>query len=168
MDHLWTPWRFQYITASGGDRCVFCCMWDEERDQDNLVLLRGSQSFVVLNKFPYTSGHVMVVARRHISTLSQATELEMSEIMASARRLEGALQALYRPDGFNIGFNLGKSAGAGVAGHLHLHIVPRWQGDANFVSVLGETRVIPEDLKVTYEKLSEYLGANPSASDRRR
>ena len=164
MDHLWTPWRYPYIAAlSKPDGCVFCRMWDEARDQESFILLRKANSFVVLNKYPYTSGHLMVVARRHIPTLIEATESELMELIDNARDFEKALEAVYHPDGFNIGFNLGKSAGAGVAGHLHLHVVPRWQGDSNFVSVLGETRIIPEELTTTYHKLRDYLDAQQGA-----
>jgi ATP adenylyltransferase len=158
MDHLWTPWRFHYIvSADAAQGCVFCTMQDEEADEENLILLRESHCFVVLNRFPYTSGHLMVVARRHIPALSDATPDELTQFIFLARDLQKALGQVYRPDGFNIGFNLGKSAGAGIAEHLHLHLVPRWQGDSNFVAVLGETRIVPEELQTTYRKLREQL-----------
>jgi ATP adenylyltransferase len=158
MDHLWTPWRFHYIASDKSQACVFCDMQrDQETDEDHLILLRESHCFAVLNRFPYTSGHLMIVARRHLSSLTDATEGELSQMILLARDLQKALDVIYRPDGFNIGFNLGKSAGAGIAGHLHLHLVPRWQGDSNFVAVLGETRLIPEDLQTTYRKLRDYL-----------
>ena len=164
MDHLWTPWRYPYVAARAKpDSCIFCDMWKEGRDEENAILLRRENSFVVLNKYPYTSGHLMVVARRHIPTLIEATESELVELITSGRDFQKVLEAVYRPDGFNIGFNLGKSAGAGVAGHLHLHVVPRWQGDSNFVSVLGETRVIPEDLNTTYRRLRDYLDGRQGA-----
>ena len=158
MDHLWTPWRYQYISSAGkAQRCIFCAFQDEDKDKENFILVRRPHSFVILNRFPYTSGHLMVVARRHIPSLTEATEPEIVEMITGARDFERALQSTYNPDGFNIGFNIGKSAGAGVAGHLHLHVVPRWQGDSNFVAVLGETRIIPEDLKTAYRKLRDYL-----------
>jgi len=158
MDHLWTPWRYQYISSAGKpEGCIFCAFQDEDKDKENLILVRRSHSFVILNRFPYTSGHLMVVARRHIPSPTDATPEELQEMILTARDFQAALEATYHPDGFNIGFNVGKSAGAGVAGHLHLHIVPRWQGDSNFVAVLGETRIIPEDLETTYQKLSDYL-----------
>jgi len=158
MDHLWTPWRYQYISSAGKpERCIFCAFMDEDKDQSNLILVRQSHTFVILNRFPYTSGHLMVVARRHIPSPTDASSEELSEMILTARDFQAVLEATYHPDGFNIGFNVGKSAGAGVAGHLHLHIVPRWQGDSNFVAVLGETRIVPEDLQTTYQKLSEYL-----------
>lgn len=162
MDYLWTPWRFQYIAATGReDGCVFCRMLGEDEDEKNLVLLRSDNSFAVLNRFPYTSGHLLIVARRHIPSLTAASQEELAEMIAGARTFEEALAAVYHPDGFNIGFNVGKSAGAGVAGHLHLHVVPRWQGDSNFVAVLGQTRIIPEDLDATYRKLCDYLRRSP-------
>ncbi|RPI29846.1 MAG: HIT domain-containing protein [Acidobacteria bacterium] len=165
MDHLWTPWRYHFITsAEKSDRCIFCAFQEEDRDEHNLILTRGSHSFVILNRFPYTSGHLMVVARRHIPSLSDAQPGELEELILTARDFQLALETLYRPDGFNIGFNLGKSAGAGVAGHLHLHVVPRWQGDSNFVGVIGQTRTIPEDLKTTYARLREYLSQHPFPS----
>ncbi len=161
MDHLWTPWRFQYISSDKGNSCVFCDLLSEDDDRKNLILTRRKQNFVMLNRFPYTSGHLMVVARRHIPSLTAARPDELQELILLARECEEALEEIYRPDGLNIGFNIGKSAGAGVAGHLHLHVVPRWQGDANFVSVIGETRVIPEDLETTYDKLFPALSRRP-------
>lgn len=158
MDYLWTPWRYQYIaSASKLERCIFCAFQEEDKDRERLILVRRAHTFVILNRFPYTSGHLMVVARRHIPSLTDATSPELEEIILTARHFQAALDTVYHPDGFNIGFNIGKSAGAGVAGHLHLHIVPRWQGDSNFVGVLGETRIIPEDLETTYRKLTDYL-----------
>jgi len=154
MDYLWTPWRFQYI-ASGGQStaCVFCGIQDEKQDEKHLVLVRRSRCFVILNRFPYTAGHLMIVAGRHIPSPTDADDHELTEMILTARLAQRCLTDVYRPDGFNIGFNVGKSAGAGIAGHLHLHVVPRWHGDANFVSILGETRVLPEDLETTFEKL---------------
>jgi ATP adenylyltransferase len=160
MDHLWTPWRYQYIASAGKlKRCIFCALQEENKDRENLILARRSHSFVILNRFPYTSGHLMVVTRRHIASPTDATSEELEELILTARDFQVALEQTYHPDGFNIGLNVGKSAGAGVAGHLHLHVVPRWQGDSNFVAVLGETRTIPEALETTYQKLSDYLKA---------
>jgi len=160
MDHVWTPWRFHYLAKSAeAGECVFCHILGEEssRDYENLVLVRRASSFVVLNRFPYTSGHLMVVARRHISSLTEATSDELTEIIELARQSEAALSEIYRPEGFNMGFNIGKCAGAGVEGHLHLHVLPRWVGDANVVSVVGQTRVIPEELETTFGKLAPYF-----------
>ena len=158
MDHLWSPWRFHYVSSSGRpDGCVFCLLLSETNDRQNLILLRKNRAFLILNRFPYTTGHLMVVTNRHIATLEKATPDELTEMILLARESEGLLRKAYRPDGLNAGFNIGKSAGAGIADHLHLHIVPRWEGDANTVSVIGETRVIPEELETTYDKLSAEL-----------
>jgi ATP adenylyltransferase len=160
MDYIWTPWRYQYIANSAKvDGCVFCHILGDNssHDRENLVLVRQAKTFVILNRFPYTSGHLMIVVLRHISSLTEATSEELNEIIDSARVSEEALREVYQPEGFNMGFNLGKCAGAGVDGHLHLHVLPRWIGDANVVSVVGQTRVIPEDLETTFEKLLPYF-----------
>jgi ATP adenylyltransferase len=159
MDRLWTPWRFDYIRGIGSSEpgCVFCRIRDEADDEANYVLCRGRSHFVLLNLFPYTSGHLLIVAGRHIPCLEQATPEELSEISEAAQRCERALRAEYRPDGFNMGFNIGRAAGAGVEHHLHMHVVPRWSGDANFLSVVGETRVLPEELPRTYARLVPRL-----------
>ena len=158
MDHLWTPWRFHYIrptqSASG---CVFCQLPQEEDDRETLILARQKHSYIVLNKFPYTAGHLMVVSLRHVPNLAQSEKPELEEMMLLCQHCEVALTQVYQPNGFNIGLNIGRSAGAGVAGHLHLHVVPRWEGDGNFVSVVGQTRVIPEDLDTTYQKLAPHF-----------
>jgi ATP adenylyltransferase len=158
MDHLWSPWRFPYVSSVGHDGgCVFCLLIAQANDRQNLILLRKNHAFLILNRFPYTTGHLMVVTNRHTATLEDASPDELTEMILLARESEGLLRKVYRPDGLNVGFNIGKSAGAGIADHLHLHLVPRWEGDANMVSVIGETRVIPEELKTTYDKLSAAL-----------
>jgi ATP adenylyltransferase len=158
MDRLWTPWRFEYIrNADQAASCVFCQVLNETCDAANLVLFRGDNAFVILNLFPYTSGHLLVVANRHISFLSEASAAELQEIIQLCQRCESALRSEYRPDGYNMGFNLGRAAGAGVDHHLHMHVLPRWTGDSNFVSVVGETRVLPEELPNTYERLLPYF-----------
>jgi len=158
MDRLWTPWRFEYIrNADQATSCAFCQVLKETCDDSNLVLFRGSSAFVILNLFPYTSGHLLVVANRHISFLSEAAPAELHEIIQLSQRCESALQREYHPNGFNMGFNLGRAAGAGIEHHLHMHVVPRWTGDSNFVSVVGETRVLPEELPNTYERLIPYF-----------
>jgi len=158
MDRLWTPWRFEYIrNADQATMCVFCQVLQEPRDAANLVLFRGKHSFVILNLFPYTSGHLLCVANRHISCLGDATAEELHEIIDMSRQCEAALRREYSPDGFNLGFNLGRAAGAGVEHHLHMHVLPRWIGDSNFVSVVGETRVLPEELPVTHKRLIPYF-----------
>jgi ATP adenylyltransferase len=158
MDRLWTPWRFEYIrNADQAVTCVFCEVLKESRDSANLLLFRGAQAFVILNLFPYTSGHMMVVANRHIASLSDASPEELHQIIELGRTCEDALKQEYHPDGYNMGFNLGRAAGAGVEHHLHMHVLPRWTGDSNFVSVVGETRVLPEELPKTYERLLPYF-----------
>jgi len=158
MDRLWSPWRFEYIrTADQAPSCVFCDVLQQDRDAGNFVLFRGKSAFVVLNLFPYTSGHLLVVANRHISSLTEAAAHELYEIIDLSRQCEDALRREYHPDGFNLGFNLGRAAGAGVEHHLHLHVLPRWVGDSNFVSVVGETRVLPEELPDTYKRLLPYF-----------
>lgn len=155
MDYLWSPWRYRYVVA--GERppgCVFCTMSASQNDAESLVVHRGRHNFVVLNLFPYASGHLMVVPYAHTSTLEQTSPEALTELILLAQRAETLLRETYRCPGLNLGFNIGESAGAGVAQHLHFHVVPRWPGDANFMTTLGETRVIPEDLAESYRKLS--------------
>jgi len=159
MDYIWTPWRYRYMAAAGkDDRCIFCdalTMGDEKAG----IVLRGKLDFVILNAFPYTSGHVMIVPYEHVADLKDCKPETLAEMMRLAQRVERALAAEYKPDGFNLGMNLGRSAGAGVMGHVHLHVLPRWSGDANFMTTVGETRVVPEDLETTYQRLRRALGA---------
>lgn len=158
MDHLWTPWRFTYVTdAAKNDRCIFCDLLAIGDDAKAFIVCRGERNFVVLNRFPYTSGHVMIVPYAHIADLSACDSDVLNEMMQLARRVQLALASAYKPDGYNLGMNLGRSAGAGVTGHLHLHVLPRWAGDSNFMTVTSETRVQPEDLSTTYEKLRAAL-----------
>ena len=163
MDHIWSPWRYKYI-ASVDERpgCVFCIARDESRDRENLVLHRAQLNFVILNLFPYTSGHLMIVPYDHVGSLLFLSEAATAEMMELAKAAQKALEAEYRPDGFNIGMNLGRSAGAGVADHVHLHVVPRWTGDANYLSIIGETRVLPEDLSTTYDRLKSHFKTDPA------
>jgi ATP adenylyltransferase len=157
MDYLWTPWRYSYITTADVSKdascCVFCELLRLGDDEKALIVYRGEFNFVILNAFPYTSGHSMIVPYEHIDRLNKLPEAGAQEMMALTRKLETALLELYRPDGLNIGMNIGKAAGAGIAGHIHMHALPRWLADANFMSVIGETRVIPELLTTTYERL---------------
>ena len=159
MDRLWSPWRYEYI-ASGGAQgsesrgCVLCSIQaDPDRDEANFVLHRGTLSFVVLNIYPYISGHLLIVPNEHVGDLDAAPKETTDELMDLTKRCQTALRAAYQPAGFNLGMNLGKSAGAGISDHIHIHILPRWAGDTNFMSAIGETRVISEDLASTYEKL---------------
>jgi ATP adenylyltransferase len=156
MDYLWTPWRYQYVTWAGKpDRCVLCAAAESNDDREMLVVYRGETAFVILNRFPYTNGHVMIVPYRHVANLQDLSDDTLIEMTRLAKTTERHLRKLYHPDGLNIGMNLGKSAGAGIEEHLHLHALPRWSGDTNFMTVVGETRVMPEDLEVTWTRLRE-------------
>ncbi len=158
MDRLWTPWRYEYLRKADEEQeCVFCRILNDPNDAANFVLFRSRNLFIILNLFPYTSGHLLVATNRHIPSLSEARSEELHEMIDMARRCEEALRREYHPDGYNIGFNVGRAAGAGVEHHLHMHILPRWVGDSNFVSVVGETRVLPEELPVTYRRLKAYF-----------
>lgn len=157
MDRLWSPWRSEYI-ASAGDAdpsvCVFCQLRDEaENDAENFVLHRAAHNLVVLNRYPYTSGHLLIVPYEHVGELDTAAKATTDELMDLTKRSQTALREVYRPDGFNVGMNLGRAAGAGIADHIHIHILPRWAGDTNFMSSVAEARVLPEDLFTTYQKL---------------
>ena len=155
MDYLWSPWRYQYVsTAEQATGCIFCIMAAEHRDAENLIVHRARLNFIVLNRYPYTSGHLMVVPYQHAASLESVDPDALTEMILLVRQAETHLRANYRPDGLNMGINIGKAAGAGVADHLHMHVLPRWIADANFMTSAGETRVLPEDLSVTYQKLS--------------
>jgi ATP adenylyltransferase len=143
--------------ADRTDGCLFCDALASSDDRKVLVLLRRPLAFLILNAFPYASGHLMAALTRHVGTLGDATAAELSEAMALVQRSIRALDRTYRPDGYNIGINQGRVAGAGVEGHLHVHVVPRWNGDTNFMPVLGEVRVLPESLDATYDRLSSAL-----------
>jgi len=152
MDHLWSPWRLSYVTGTGGlAGCVFCEA--QAGEEASLVVFRGPTCFIILNKFPYNNGHLMVVPNRHVASLQDATAEELCELVDLARRAEMALREAYAPHGLNMGINLGKPAGAGILDHLHMHVVPRWNGDTNFMTVVGQTRVLPEELAETAERL---------------
>ncbi len=191
MDRLWTPWRYSYITGSGGDGtsrkgvpqelegwpgpdagCVFCnlirCVeWGMESGMANaeeagLVVVRLKTCYVCLNRFPYSSGHVLVVPYLHTDSLAKLPVDAAEEMIRVAQRVELAMRAVYRPDGINLGLNLGEAAGAGVAEHIHLHQLPRWFGDTNFMTVTAETRILPEELDVTWRRLREALAGEPA------
>lgn len=158
MDRLWSPWRLDYITGpKETSTCVFCRHAEETRanptNPDSLVLATGEHAFVVLNRYPYNNGHLMVVPFRHTSTLTNLDRDELAELMLFTQRSEQALRDAYPPEGINVGINLGKVAGAGIEEHLHIHLVPRWGGDTNFMTVIGETRVLPETLQDTAKRL---------------
>ena len=154
MDRLWSPWRYAYVSAAGpAQGCIFCEKAAERSDESNYIVHRGRKNFVLLNLYPYTTGHVMVAPYEHVATLEAASEETLEEMMLLGRAAERNLRAIYRPQGFNIGMNIGECAGAGVAGHIHMHIVPRWPADSNFMTIVGETRVLPEAIEATYRKL---------------
>jgi ATP adenylyltransferase len=158
MDRIYAPWRSAYFTLPKRDACLFCEILKETDDARVGVLERGAHWFVILNMFPYTSGHLMVVANRHIEHLGDVTSEEGCELMALLARAERALRETYRPEGMNIGINIGRDAGAGVAGHLHVHLCPRWAGDTNFMTALAETRVVSEALEESYRRLAVHFG----------
>jgi len=155
VDHLWSPWRYRYLThPREREGCIFCEMAADNHDEQNLIVHRGTYNFVLLNRFPYTSGHLMVVPFAHASELNAIEEAAAFELMRLMRLAEGHLRRIYQPQGLNLGMNIGESAGAGIAGHIHMHVLPRWFGDSNFMTTIGETRVLPEELDVTWQKLS--------------
>jgi len=155
MDRLWSPWRYRYVSAAEpAAGCIFCAKSQESEDEKNLILYRGKHNFILLNLFPYTSGHLMIAPYAHVATLEDAAEDIVTEMMLLTRLSQGKLREAYRAPGFNAGMNIGSSAGAGIAGHIHMHVLPRWPGDVNFMTTVGETRVLPEDLEETYRKLS--------------
>ena len=158
MDHLWSPWRYRYVsTASPKSDCIFCEKLAANQDRENLIVLRAKHNFLLLNLYPYTSGHLMIAPYAHVPTLNSVDTAVRAELMELTARAEAALEKVYKPGGINLGMNLGECAGAGVAGHIHMHVLPRWPGDANFMSTVGETRVLPEDLQTTYDKLLQAL-----------
>ncbi|NOQ20684.1 MAG: HIT domain-containing protein [Desulfobacterales bacterium] len=154
MKTMWAPWRIEYILADKDNRCIFCDAIDAQND---LTLFLGEVTMVMMNKFPYINGHLLAAPVRHVSTLDQLTKVEMGELLATVQQSVGILKTVMQPDGFNVGLNLGNVAGAGVEEHLHFHIVPRWFGDTNALTVFGEVRVIPEHIKTTYNNLKPYF-----------
>lgn len=160
MDFIWTPWRYRYIAEAGkNDRCIFCDAVALSDDVAAQIVFRGKLAFTILNRFPYTTGHVMVVPYAHVAELSDCDAEALAEMMRLAQNVQKALAGIYHPQGYNLGMNLGRCAGAGVTGHLHLHVLPRWIGDANFMTTVAETRLEPEDLSITFEKLHRALKA---------
>jgi ATP adenylyltransferase len=158
MDYLWTPWRYAYVSSTEKTAgCVFCDAPKEKDDAKVLIVHRGQYCFVILNAYPYTPGHVMIVPYQHLDELQKLPVEAAQEMMALSQRMETVLRELYRPDGINLGMNIGKAAGAGIAGHIHMHVLPRWVADANFVSVVGETRILPETLDVTWRRMREAI-----------
>jgi ATP adenylyltransferase len=158
MDYLWTPWRYAYVsTAEKSTGCVFCEAVKSSDDSKSLVVHRGEHCFVILNAYPYTPGHVMVVPYAHLDELRKLPVAAANEMIALSQRMESLLRQLYAPDGINLGMNIGKAAGAGIAGHIHMHVLPRWVADSNFMTVVGETRVLPESLQETWKRMKAAL-----------
>ena len=159
MKRLWAPWRIQYIKGPPPRDCIFCTLPQDGRDREHRILHQGTRAFVILNTFPYNSGHLMVVPHRHVADLGALADDEILEVIHLTTAAMEAIQGAYGSAGFNVGANLGRAAGAGIVDHVHLHVVPRWVGDTNFMPVLGEVKVLPEDLSVTYDRLSQALHA---------
>jgi len=157
MKILWAPWRIEYIRSPKHDGCIFCDFPKENRDKERLILHRGKYSFVIMNNYPYNPGHVMIAPYRHVGKWEDLTDDELLEIMKLSQLMIKALKRAMNPDGFNLGVNLGRVAGAGIDDHVHLHIVPRWNGDTNFMPVIADTKVIPESLKEAYDELKRVI-----------
>jgi ATP adenylyltransferase len=159
MDYLWTPWRYAYVsTAEKATGCVFCDAVNAGDDEKVGIVHRGQHCFIILNTYPYTPGHVMIVPYAHMDELRKLPPEAAHEMMELSQRVESVLRDLYHPDGINLGMNIGKAAGAGIAGHIHMHVLPRWVADANFLSVVAETRVLPETLEETWRRMRVALG----------
>ncbi|HXZ41070.1 MAG TPA: HIT domain-containing protein [Terriglobales bacterium] len=158
MDYIWTPWRYAYVTtAEKVSGCVFCDLPKLGDDAKAHIVHRGAHCYIVLNTFPYTPGHVMIVPFAHLDELQKLPAESAHEMMDLSQRMETVLRQLYSPDGVNLGMNIGKAAGAGVAGHIHMHALPRWVADSNFVTVIGETRILPESLQLSYQRIKGSL-----------
>jgi ATP adenylyltransferase len=156
MDYLWTPWRYTYVSNAGmASSCIFCALHRSVDDHKALIVHRAQYNFIILNAYPYTSGHSMIVPYEHLDELHKLAPPAATEMMELTQHLETVLYEVYEPDGVNLGMNVGKAAGAGVAGHIHMHVLPRWVADSNFITVIGETRVLPELLEETYRRLRE-------------
>jgi ATP adenylyltransferase len=157
MKQLWAPWRMEYVKSEKSDDCIFCSLPKESDDAKNYILYRGNSAFIIMNIFPYNSAHIMVSPFRHIGCMTELSTDENIELNQLTLKCIEVLRAVITPEGFNIGYNIGKAAGAGFDEHIHCHIVPRWVGDTNFMPVLGETKVHPEHLKATYAKLISHF-----------
>ena len=154
MKQLWAPWRLEYIVAEEKpDGCIFCVFPQQDEDEKNLIIHRGKHAFVIMNRFPYSNGHLLIPPYRHVADITELTDEENLEIMQLTQKCCTVLKAICKPDGFNIGINLGTAAGAGIADHVHLHIVPRWNGDTNFMPVFADIKVVPQALETTYKQL---------------
>ncbi len=157
MKILWAPWRIKYIRSPKHDGCIFCDFPKENRDRERLILYRGEHAFVIMNNYPYNPGHVMIAPYRHVGRWEDLNDVELLEIMKLSQLMIRALKVAMNPDGFNLGVNLGRVAGAGIDDHVHLHVVPRWNGDTNFMPVVDDTKVIPESLEEAYDELKKAI-----------
>ena len=159
MEHLWAPWRMAYVApdTSQPQECIFCVQPDTHRDEELHILYRGKLCFMMLNRYPYNSGHLMIAPYQHVGSIEQLDAETLSDFMSLVQLALRAIEAAMKPDGFNMGINQGKVAGAGFADHVHLHVVPRWNGDTNFMPVLADVKVIPELLDTTYQKIKAAL-----------
>jgi ATP adenylyltransferase len=158
MDYLWTPWRYAYVSGTEKTAgCVFCDAPEGNDDAKMFIVHRGQHCYVILNAYPYTPGHVMIVPYAHLDELRKLPTEGANEMMALSQQMESLLRELYQPGGINLGMNIGKAAGAGIAGHIHMHVLPRWVADANFLSVIGETRILPETLEVTWKRMKAAM-----------
>ena len=154
---LWAPWRMKYIESPRRETCIFCIGDDESKDKENLVVYRGSKSFIIMNRYPYNTGHLMIAPYRHVGDLTQLSDEELLDLMKNVNLSIKILRETFKPEGFNIGVNIGRVAGAGIEDHVHIHVVPRWAGDTNFMPTIAQVKVIPELLETTYNKLKEAL-----------
>jgi len=157
MEHLWAPWRMEYILGKKEPGCIFCPDTRQGTDEDNLILFKGRLTMVMMNKYPYNNGHLLISPLRHVPCLDHLKTEELTDLMLKIKASLQFIKEEMHPDGFNVGLNIGETAGAGMAEHLHFHIVPRWNGDTSYMTVLGEIRVIPEHLKRTYKRLKPYF-----------
>lgn len=157
MKQLWAPWRLNYILEGATDECIFCVKPKEDKDKDNLILFRGKHAFVIMNLYPYGNGHLMIVPYEHARELNELPEGALLDLMLLTRKSENVLKKIFQAQGFNIGINLGKAAGAGIDEHLHIHIVPRWIGDTNFMPVLADIKIIPQHIWATYDLLLPFF-----------
>jgi len=158
LEHWFTPWRGSYVSSARSEAdCILCSISRSRSDRENLVLLRAAENYILVNRFPYNNGHLMIVPYRHCAFLEELEPTARGEMIELAALCENALRSAYRPEGLNLGINLGRIAGAGIDEHLHLHILPRWSGDTNFMTVVGGTRIIPEETGATYERLEPLL-----------
>lgn len=155
---LWTPWRMEYILDDNkSDECIFCCKPKENLDRENLIISRREKSFIIMNRYPYSNGHLLITPFSHVNDIGNLDDEEMVELFGEVKRSVAALQKVMKPDGINVGINMGKAAGAGIESHLHIHVVPRWNGDTNFMPVVSNVRVMPEFLDDTFMKLYPIL-----------